>query len=469
MSYFTNVTVSGSVSVGNFPTTQSINQNVVADTKNSYTGSGILGGQTWTGGSVSTLGVAGIQVSLKTDQNCTIYVDQGPDGNNWDIVDAYDYYTGIGNVGVTVQAISSYVRVRVKNNSSGSTSIFRLETALCPIVEALPRSLTDEGNLKVAVREFTDSYGFDVENTPVGEMRVVVPFRLVGSTFSGSTVDTNYWTAGSGSGSVVIGGGQAVLSTGSSANGNTSLQSVRIARYVGGATPRARMVVRFPDSGSANNIRRWGAFSTTDGAFFELNGTNLNVVTRKTGVDIPVGSGSFNGQLGTSYSMPTEVRTWEIYWSDSKVWFTVNDMVLHTMSATSTTWSDTMSLPMRFENNNSGSSASILTMNIRAATIARLGNALSQPTSYYINGQTAGVNLKVGAGNLHSIVFGARTNNAVFTLVDNTSGSTPILFSSAATASTGVPVSLDFKGLPFATGLRLIITGANDTATIIYE
>jgi hypothetical protein len=449
-----------------------ITQDATIDSLNTFSGS-LAAGATWSGSPTSTLGVAAIQVSLYTNQNCTLYVDQSPDGSNWDLSDDFKYYSGVNNLGLTVQAINSYFRVRLKNETSFSASPVRLQSVLCPIVEAIPRSLTESGNLKVGIEEFTDTYGFGVENTPNDEMRVVTPYRLVGSTFSGSTLDTNFWTSGSGSGSSVVANGHVTVTTGSLANGGTSLQSVRSGRYIGSNSNRARMVIRISDTGSANNVRRWGAFTTTDGCFFELSETTFKVVTRKTGVDTPVASGSFNGQWGSTYTLDTNVKTWEIYWNNSKVFFTTGGHVIHTVSANTTTWSDTTTLPLRFENNNFGSSTSVLQLGIRSATITRLGNYLSQPTSYYQPlAQNAGTNLKIGAGNLHSVVFGGFINGAVFTLSDSTSGSSPVIFSSSLTSANntaGVPVSIDFKGLPFFTGLRLTVTSANASATIIYE
>jgi hypothetical protein len=56
-----------------------IKQDVVADPNNSSVVN-LAAAATFTGTSTSTLGVVGLQVSLKTDQNCTVYVDQSPDG-----------------------------------------------------------------------------------------------------------------------------------------------------------------------------------------------------------------------------------------------------------------------------------------------------------------------------------------------------------------------------------------------------
>jgi hypothetical protein len=445
----------------------SITQNVTADSNNSSVAN-LAASAIFTGEPTSTLGIVGIQVSLYTTQNCHVWVDQSPDGNNWDISDLYDYFVGVGNFGITVQAINSYFRVRVQNVGTITTTSFRLQSALCPIVEALPRSLSESGNLKVAVQEMVDHYGFEVENTPTDEMRVVIPYRLVGSSFTGSVVDGNYWIASSGSlsGSVVASGAQVILTTGSSTSGSSVLQSFRTARYVGGSSNKYRSVIRLPDTGITGNTRRWGAFSSTDGAFFQLSGTTFSVVTRKTGVDAPISSGSFNGHFGLSYPLDTNVKTWEIYWTNSKVFFAVGGDLVHTVIASTDTWSDSMNLPVRMEN----TSGSGINMNVRVATIYRLGNEVSQPTSYYhAAGTTTGVNLKIGAGNLHSVVFGLCLANCVFTLADSVNAATPVIFTSGARTVNTDPTAIDFKGLPFFTGLRLIVSGANGIATFIYE
>jgi hypothetical protein len=448
----------------------SITQDVRTDPNNS-SNVNLASLATFTGTATSTLGIAGIQVSLHSSQNCDIYVEQSPDGNNWDISDHFAYRTGINNFGVTTQAINSYLRVRIKNLGSITTTDFRLQTALCPIVESLPRNLSENGNLRIAIQETVDGYGFAVENTPTDEMRVVTPYRLVGSSFSGSVIDTNYWltSSGSTSGCVVAAGAQVVLTTGSFASGSSVIQSFRTARYVGGSSNKFRTVLRLPDTGTIGNTRRWGPFTSTDGAFFQLAGTTFSVGTRKASQDSIISSGSFNGHYGLTFPLDTNVKTWEIYWTNSKIYFVVGGDLVHTITANTDTWSDTMTLPIRMEDIASSSGSSV-NMEARVATIYRLGSALSQPTSYYhAAGTTTGVNLKIGAGNLHSIVFGLCLANSIVTLVDSVNAATPVIFTTGARTVNGDPIALDLKGLPFFTGLRLIVSGANAIATIIYE
>jgi hypothetical protein len=462
MSYLNNVSVSGSVA---------ITQTAIIDSGNSTTAS-LAASASFVGTSTATSGYNAIRVSLKTDQNSTLYIEQSSDNTNWDITDTYMYHTSVGLFGGVGQVISPYYRVCVKNTGVSNQTYLRLQSSLCPVEESLPRSLDSNGNLKVGVREIVDNYSFSVENTATGEMRTVVPYRLIGSSFSGSTLDSNYWVSGSGTGSISVSSAQMTLSTGSSTNGGINVQSLRTARYVGGASLRTRIVMRLPDTGTNLNVRRWGSFNLSDGAFFELSGSSLSVVTRKTGVDTPVLNNNFNGQLGAAISVPTTVQTWEIYWTNSKVWFILNDEILHVLSASSTTWSDTMSHPLRFENNNNASASNVVAMNVRTATTYRLGNALTQPTSSYTSGTNAGKLLKVGGGNLVSAIIGSQATTSVVTLYDgiNTSGS--VIFSYTYTQgaqANNQPFNLDFKGLPFFTGLFLVIGTANSNVLVIYE
>jgi len=268
----------------------SVEQNVVASVVNSST-TNLNAGATFTGSEEKTLGVAGIQVSLKTDQNCTIYVDQSPDGTNWDLHDTYKYYASLNNFGITVQAVNSYYRVRVTNDGIISTTYFRLQSALCPIVESLPRSLDSNGHLKVGIKSIEDEYGYEVENTSHGEMRVVEPVRLVGAVFEGTTIDSQFWAAAASGTSAAVAQAEteATLTSGTSANATATLFTARRARYSSGASMRYRSITQMLDNGGTlHNKRRWGIGwgstampAVTDGAYFQMDGTTFGIRVRK--------------------------------------------------------------------------------------------------------------------------------------------------------------------------------------------
>lgn len=448
-----------------------IKQDVVADPLNSSTANLTSGNSyMFSGSAASTLGVAGVQVSLYTDKGCTVVIEQSPDGTNWDLSDRYRYDAN-DNFGVTVQAVSSYVRVLV-TTANETTTYFRLQTALCPIVEAVPRSLTEFGNLKVTLSE--DTYGFGVENTPTDELRVVEPVRLVGSSFDGNTVDQNFWTPLNdigAAGSVTQSGTEMILSSGSANGAYARVYSVRRARFVNGSSLRFRAHVRLGDTGVTNNKRRWGCAwgstmpTITDGCYFELDGTTFSVVTLKGSVETRVSSGSFNGHQGYTYTPTTDNMVYEIYLTNSACIFAVGEEVLHKVSATSATWTNTLSPHVWADNANAAAIASSRTLNIRSMGISRLGKYETAPTYKNITAAAATV-CKYGGGILHKLLFNNPANKAVI-IYDNTSAASPII-ATITPAAGQAPFYFDF-GVPFFTGLTIDTTAGAQNLTLIYE
>jgi hypothetical protein len=127
-----------------------MNQDVEASTVNSSTAN-INAGATWSGTGESSLGIAGIQVNTFLDKQHIVTVFQSSDNSNWRISDSWTIPANFG-ASRTVQATASYYYVAVKNNTAANTTVVDISTALCPVVEALPRALTSGGNLKVSVQ-----------------------------------------------------------------------------------------------------------------------------------------------------------------------------------------------------------------------------------------------------------------------------------------------------------------------------
>lgn len=459
-------------------------QDIKVSTLNSSTGNITTSSTGFVGLAESTLGVAGIQVSFYADQNCTLYVEQSPDttptGPHWDLSDSYTYYANT-NFGKTIQAISSYFRVRVVNRGFATTNYFRLQSVLCPIVEPLPRSLDEYGYLKVSTKFEQDLLGYKARNTNQGDRQTVTPVRLVGAIFDGATVDTNFWVVtNTNGGTTTQVASELTVATNTTANGASVITSNRRGRYISGSTNVYRSVLKL-SAGVTNNKRRWGvAYGTalpttptiTDCLLFTFDGTTFSISLLNNTVPATISSGSFNGNLGSTYTPTTGVyHTYEIMWSGSRTTLLIDGEVLHTALLSTTPLTGTLSQYIFMDNVNSSNITSNNTITCRTSSIRRLGNLQTQTLSKYQSGTTAGVICKYGPGNLHSLVISPTTNNAVVTIYDGTTtGGTVIWASGSLNTSTSTnPFSLDLGGIPFYNGLFFTITVANCNLLVIYE
>jgi hypothetical protein len=399
-------------------------------------------------------------------------VDQGPADGTWNINDEFNYYVGKGGLGLTTQATDAYTRVRVKNTGTAPTTVKDLSMVLCPIVEALPRALSTEGNLKVGVYEIEGVYGTKVMVSSMNELKTATSVRLVGAGFT-DTTDTNFWTfTGTGTGVATQAGGQLTLSTGATASSRMAVQSFRFARYVAGMSNYYRGQITLPVQGGAC-LRRWGAYDATNGYFYQYDGTNVACMTRKSGTDSTVASGNFNGDYGSGIVLDTLCTTYEINWTNKKAYYFVNDELLHTVTSAVTTSVGTPTLPIRLECINGTGNTTNNSLVVRSSTINRIGSLQTQPTSKYFSATTTGNILKHGAGNLHTVIIGSvAASGSVITIYDGISTGGTVMASFTITYPAGgnfVPQSLDFQAIPFYTGLFIVIATQNAAVTIIYE
>jgi hypothetical protein len=459
---------------GDYHLQSSIIQAVYADSRNSDVGHELtaLNSYTYTGLYTSTLGVAGIQVSMYSNQNATVYIDQSADHVNWDLVDTFNYYSAIGNFGVTVQAISNYYRVRVI--SVATTTGFRINSCLCPIVEVVPRTLDPDGLFQTTIGKITGRMG-RVRVSPMGGLRTAESVRLAGHGFTGATVDANYWAVSApvGTGAAAQANGEMTITTGTpTANSSQAVYSVRVARYVPSLPNFFRGVITAPavTTGTAGyvNTRRFGAYDVNDGYYFQLVQTNpetaptLSIVTRKATADTPVASGSFNGDYGATYAPGVTARSYEIWWSNKSAWFFVDDILLHTVTSSTATAVATPSLKVGFQTTNSGGNTAANTLVLRSATISRLGPLNTETTYKNVTGAATTV-LKYSAGRLHRVILNS-TGGTSTTIYDNTAGSGTII----ATLTTGAIASLEYN-CPFHVGLTVVSVGAGCDISYIYE
>lgn len=306
--------------------------------------------------------------------------------------------------------------------------------------------------------QIKDQYGFAAENTPMDEVRVAEATRSVGVAFVGTTIDANFWTSTlANNGTAAQVGGQVTLGSSTTNNGSSIFQSVRNARYIPSISNRFRGQIQLGDIGVASNTRRWGCFNGTDGAYFELAGTTLSACVMKAGARTAV----------AALTAPTtNITTYEIYWTNAKVYFVIAGVLVATHSATTATWSDVLSLPCRADNINSGSVTNS-TILIRVMSITTLGKIQTAPQMKNITGVNSSQILKLGGGFLHKIIIGTPVNNATISVYDNTTGTgNPIML--LTLPNSAIPFTLDCE-TPFQNGLNIVPSSATLNLTVIYE
>jgi len=318
--------------------------------------------------------------------------------------------------------------------------------------------------------QIKDQYGFTGDATPNSEMIVANKIRLVGAIFNGAIVDTNFWTPSTSTGTVTQVASELLLTSGTANGHYAKVHSVRRANWITGSSNKFRTQCRFESSDAGVTVRfgvGWGATmpTVTDGAYFKLVGSTLSVNTMAGTSETSVASGVFNG----TYTAPTLTNnnTYEILYALGKVYFLINNVIIHTATFATTHWtSGTTNFHIFADVVNTGDSSAIKHI-FRMLNITRLGAILTKPTYKYISGAAATYVLKLGRGVLHSIIF------------NNTTGTSVTIYDAidAVTANTTVAIITTIAecigawnyDIPFFSGLTIKTIGDNLNATIVYE
>lgn len=176
-----------------------------------------------------------------------------------------------------------------------------------------------------------------------------------------------------------------VMSVTSASGSSTSRTTNRYHYYQPGVGNLVILTLAQGDSGKANNTRRWGYYDDSDGPYFELNGTTLNVVLRSSVsgsvVETRIPQASWNGDkfdgTGTS-QMNIDVTKANFFFIDF-AWLGVGSVRMGILASDGSRWvvhtfqnpnnnlgayMRSGSLPIRFENFNTGVTASTTEMKL---------------------------------------------------------------------------------------------------------
>jgi hypothetical protein len=333
---------------------------------------------------------------------------------------------------------------------------------------------------------YDDYYGYNrtaitgrnlSKTAQVSPMRCLSTFktvRLCGTPFHGTVKNPVFWseTGTVTNGSVTITGGQAILTVTTDSGSAAVYTTTRIGRYISGAPNKWRAVVRLPDIGTAanNNKRNWGCFSATDGFMFQLNAATLNIVIRKRAVaDQVIAKAAWTGTYAAAFTLDTNVHTYEIQYTNTNVYFFIDDNIVHTVTGLTAPNTETLTFPCALENINTGIGPAV-SLNCRTSAISRLGEPQSRPIHKYSKGAVlAGAGLlKTGPGTIHGVVNG--NNKGTLALYDcATTGALSgqiILFDLVQCVGT-IPFGLE--GVDFNIGLIMVQTDGAAETCIIFE
>jgi hypothetical protein len=449
-----------------------IEQHVLADAGNSSTTT-IVVGAPFVGTWKSTLGVNAIQFTLVCSQNATVYVDQGSNGTDADLIDRFEYNVlAGGNLGTTVQAQSAWYRIRVVNNGSINATTVRLAAFLCPMAEPLPRALTAKGYLPTAVFGARDERGNAWINNASGDANVNQPYRLVGTVF-GAAIDSTFWTAtasGTGATASMTTPGVVSLVSSSSGAGYGQLTSARKARYINTMNHHVWSRVRLTALSVAGTTRKFGAYTigtppaVQDGFVFSYDAANvLTLSCYNAGTPSSVASGSFNGDVSV-YTVDTNVHRYEILYSIGTAQFMVDGVVLHTFRATTAPLIGTMIYPYSAACSGTGTAG---TLEIWSGSIRRLGRDVSATITKYLHGATTGTAWKTSAGRLHTLAFSPGDTSATVAIYDSPSTTANQLYAAYLLEKTN-PFAIELQA-DFQNGLWIVTTGASLDMTGVLE
>lgn len=320
----------------------------------------------------------------------------------------------------------------------------------------------------------------EVQVSPIKELRVVMGHRLVGSTFNNGFFDYNFWSSGTvTSGTISVSSGSLTLyassSTTGAIDGASIVQSLRTARFVSGSANEYRAVIRIstniPTTGT--NDMRWGLSDATgistntpvvNGFYFRYANGAFYVGSRLAGTEMNVATTSFNGTVPT---ITTAFTRYQIVYTNIGATFYVNDKMVHRLSPTIASLTETVSFKARAQNFNSNGSNSTNSLEAKVLTILRLGSESTTPVKKYI-GTAGSYLLKFGPGFFHHITINdPGAVGSAINVYDSTFTSTSNLIGVLNTAKTSIG-SLDYD-CPFDNGLFIVPSGTFGNITVVYE
>lgn len=290
------------------------------------------------------------------------------------------------------------------------------------------------GSAKVTFQDGAPSLGAFGE-LQVGEAQIIKDY-----TFHYGLDSENFWdqTTGGGTLTWVANSGCVLFSTGTTSGDHVSRTSNFYHPYFPGVGNDIEMTIQVGDTGKANVRRRWGYFDDDDGLFFQLDGTALSLVKRSSTTGsvveevIPQAAWNIDRVNGTGRSgLILDVAKANIYFIDyqwlgaGRVRFGVilpngSKQIIHILENANDSnlpYMRTATLPIRIEQENTGTAGSTSEMRWACAVVkhqseVRLAGKRHADSTDMVTVQTSD-GIKPLISMRPSLLYQSRTNRGI--------------------------------------------------------
>lgn len=416
-----------------------------------------------------------IRIGVLTDRDGDLRTQHSNDNGASIIRDSSQLF--VANVGefLSFHPRGDFFRVKLTNTSAVSQTTLDLATHISSISYGITQSKFSAplGRTSLGIQARSLVYDFDFDETArvspqINDLYTVQRTSLIADNFRQSGgLDLVTWNrVVTGTGTAIITSGRLQFQTGVTANSTAQVTSFQRGRFMSGSHQIFRVGAKIPDAGVVNCKRRFGVFDNNNGYFYELDGTILYAVSRRSGVDTRVASSSWNVITTFVLSAAGSSHRFELNYFGNTCIFVINGDVHHIMSGEVGGLPRTaeINFPNRFELINFGGNIVDNALTITGTSQQRYGPDQASPRFINLVGAQS-ILIKADAGALRRVIVnsGSGTNTAVF--YDNTAASGTTIATIDVNKNQG---SIEF-GTNFSNGLFVVTTGAGTDVTVIFD
>lgn len=429
----------------------------------------------FTGAWVKVVNVVTIRILVFSDQNGTLFTEHSRDAGVTISRTSSQPFQANRHEPLSFYPRDSWFRCRVQNTSATAQTFLQLGTIFLDTALPITQSpyAAALGRTSLAAQTRAAIYDFEYDEfanvaPQIKDLHTVQRTSLIADNFRqtiGLDLQTWFKTL-TGSGTADIVSGRLQFQTGITANSTARVESIRKARFISGSHQVFRAGVKLPNAGTVNCKRRWGVYDDTSGYFFELDGTTLNAVSRRAGVDTKVAASAWN-QIST-FVLPSggSSNRFEIVFFGNTAFFAIAGDNHHQMSGEvgGLPRTNGTNFPNRFEIINEAGNTVDNQLIVTGTSQQRYGPDKISPRGLRIAGAATTL-VKGDGGRLHRIIIANGSGANTCTVFDNTVAAGTIL---AVLSVNKLQGSVEFD-LDVSVGITVVTTGGDTDITVVFD